>query len=159
QQRFGGDPGVIGKTVTLNQNPYTVIGVMPPAFRFPLEATKLWIPISLAPGGVGAPKGLKALARLKQGLSQSHAQAQTDSGAKHLDQEKPLPGDRWNKKLYSLETLRAQRLYRKALFVLLGAVGFLLLIACVNTANLMLAQSAPRERETAVRAALGASRW
>ena len=156
QRRFGGEPSIIGKSITLNQQSYTIIGVLPSDFRFPDDNTKVWLP---APeSGVSGPRTLQAITRVRKGLSLAQAQAQMDVISKRLDQEKPVAGGGWSVRLSGFEATRALMGHRKELFILLGAVGFLLLIACVNTANLMLAQSTVREREIAVRAALGASR-
>ncbi len=157
QQRFAGEASVLGRTVLVNLKPYTVVGVMPPRFDFPSHDTQLWMPLVLpraATSDYAPDLDLHAVARLKPGASLAHAQAELNA-----------LGERRLKTSFGKVTLRGESLrtnlvgsYRLPLVILLAAVGLLLLISCAGVANLLLARLSVRERETALRAALGATR-
>lgn len=165
QRRFGGDRAVIGKAIQLNGRPNVVIGVMPRAFQlfvkessFTGERAQMWIPIAFSPRSrVPAGRYLTAIARLKPGVTVDHAQAQMDSLASALAVQWPDFDRNWGITLVPMKE-QLVRGIRPALLVLLGAVGFVLLMACTNVANLLLARSASRQKELAIRAALGAGR-
>ena len=158
QKNFGGDPNILGQKIVLSNRARTVIGVMPRGFRFP-EVSELWVPLALTPQMfTRTDHGLNGIARLKDGVTFAAAQAEMDNIAARIEQQNPVTNEGLGVKVTSLhDTLTGD--YREALLILLGVVGCVLLVACVNVANLMLARATARQKEFALRAALGASRW
>jgi putative ABC transport system permease protein len=169
RRRFNADRNVLGKAINLNSEPFTIIGVMPASFRFPTPDIELWS--SLAPiysldakSSVGdwinnrSLRGYRVVGRLKDGVSQEQAQAEMNTIAERLAKDYPDSNAGTGVVLVPLRTQMIGD-YQKALVVLLIAVGFILLIACANVANLMLARTAARDREIAIRRAMGAGQF
>lgn len=158
QRRFGSDARVLGKTITVNNESYTVVGVMPPGSSFPNRKAELWLPwpVDRAPAQRG--RFLSTVVRLKPGVTLADARAEMKALAAQLERERPDFNAKWSANVVPLDE-QAVGEVRPALLVLLGAGGLFLLLACVNLANLLLIRGAGRARQLAVRAALGAGRW
>ena len=158
QRNFAGNPNVLGQKIVISNRPRTVIGVMPRGFRFP-EISELWVPLALTPQMfTRTDHGLSSIARLKDGVTIAQAQSELDAIALRVEQQNPVTNEGLGVKVTSMRDNLAGD-YREGLLILLGVVGCVLLVACVNVANLMIARATARQKEFALRTALGAGRW
>ena len=158
RQHFGSDRGILGQSIRVNGEPYAVVGVAAPGYldRMPFQ---LWVPLAIAPADINREfHWMSVMGRLKDGVTIAQAQAEMDGIAKQLAQEYPKTNVNFGVSVEPLHLDFFPKEKQRNLWLLLGAVAFLLLIGCVNVANLMLARATTRSREVALRAALGASR-
>jgi putative ABC transport system permease protein len=158
-RRFGADPGIVGRTIALNGEPYTVVGVMRPDFAFPTREFQIYTPLTFDPAELVNRMNYSylAVARLKSGVSQAQAQSEMAVLAAQIEREQPKENEGIGAEVVPMldDTVST---VKTSLYILLAAVAAMLLIGCANLANLLVARALVRQRELAVRAALGAAR-
>lgn len=163
ERRLGGDEGIIGTAIHLDAEPYTVVGVMPAGFGFPTSTdVELWTPLTFDPDDVHGrsrrARSLTLVGRMNAETTAEQAQGEMTVLAGRIAEEYPQTNGGWGVRVVAAHDQLVSA-SRPALFVLMGSVGFVLLIVCANMANLMLARLSGRRREISVRSALGAGRW
>ena len=161
KSRYGGDPGVLGKTIRVNSRPVVIVGVMAAGLKFP-QNDALWIPLTVLPAGSfpgRGSRGFNVMARLAPTVTIEQARTELKQIGGDLEREYPQTNKDWRPSILSFQERSSRGPIAVVFLALQGAVGFVLLIACANVANLLLARSVNRVREIAIRSSLGAGRW
>src|SRR6185436_4622685 len=158
QRSFGGDAGVVGRALALDGESYTVTGVMPPRFAVPGSTAEAWTPLELHAGDDRSRRYLRVLARVRPGAAVETARAELETVASRLEAAHPDTNGGWSVTVRTVHEAVVGSDLRRALFILLAVVALVMLIACANVAHLVLVRAAAREREIAIRSALGAGR-
>ncbi len=160
QRRWGGDPAAIGQTLRFNNEPHTIVGVMPESFRFPMDTTEAWISLQTFPGGLNREnRTLFVTGRLKAGVSAREAGEELEVITARLAASHPVINHGYTSRIEPLSEFLVGERSQRLLLILLTAVAMVLLIGAANVANLQLARATGRRREMAIRAAIGGSRW
>jgi predicted permease len=159
ERRYQKDRGIIGRAINVNGRPHTVIGIMPPRFLFP-ENQRLWVPISTyQESAPRTQRSLQVFARMKPGVTPQQAETDLKALAARLAKTYPVEDANWSIVTRSLGEWMLPADVKLVILTMMGAVTLVLLIACSNVANLLLARASARQREISIRAALGAGRW